>query len=374
MDATLEELWKKITFSEEEKGALSVNAQDVARSKEQAQFSLLFKLQTNREFNKEAFKSTIQQLWRGSQRVTIKDVGNNIFLAIFGTEEHMNDILDRSPWSFEKKLVMVKRFTNDPSPENVSFQRSPFWIRVFNIPIKSMNATVERYTANEIGVPLLVDAPKSGLAWGPFLCIRVDIDITKPLMRGKMLQVEGMEEGWVHFKYERLPIYCYRCGILGHQEREHNKAKRGCITIEEDNFQFGPWLRIVGTKSNQGKNFFNKTRSGVVEEDIDLESDEEEGGRQLSHIYRRQQIPSPISKPAGEIIVASSMEASAEISGCQVTSQAYPNLNSTDRLDSYPSNPEKPNSLSSSNSNQMDKPNQSNPEKNPSTIDINPKN
>ncbi|XP_075661571.1 uncharacterized protein LOC142631309 [Castanea sativa] len=261
MDATLEELWKKFTLSEEEKGVL--------------------------EFNKEAFKSTIQQLWRGSQQVTIKDVRNNIFTAIFETEEHMNDILDRSMWSFDKRLVMVKRFTNDASLENVSIQRSLFWIRVFNIPIKSMNATVGRYIANEIGVPLLVDAPKSGLAWGPFLRIRVDIDITKPLMRGKMLQVEGMEEGWVHFKYKRLPIYCYWCGILGHEERECNKAKRGCITVEEDDFQFGPWLRVVGTKSNQGKNSFNKTRSGVVEEDIDLESDEEEGGRQLSHISCR---------------------------------------------------------------------------------------
>ena len=51
------------------------------------------------------------------------------------------------------------------------------------------------YIDNEIGVPLLVDAPKSGLAWGPFLCIRVDVDITKLLMRGKMIQIEGMEKG-----------------------------------------------------------------------------------------------------------------------------------------------------------------------------------
>ena len=92
----MEELWKKFTLSNEEKCVFSVNAQDVARSKEQVQFNLLFKLQTNRDFNKEVFKSTIQQLWRGSKRVIIKEVGHNLFLAIFDTEEHMNDILDRS--------------------------------------------------------------------------------------------------------------------------------------------------------------------------------------------------------------------------------------------------------------------------------------
>ena len=128
----------------------------------------------------------------------------------------MNDILDRSPWSFDKRLVLLKCFTSDVSSENVTFQRSPFWIRVFNTPIKSMNVIVGNYIANEIGIPLLVDAPKSGLAWGPFLRIRVDVHITKPLMRGKMIQIEGMEKGWVYFKYERLPIYYYQCGILGH--------------------------------------------------------------------------------------------------------------------------------------------------------------
>ena len=79
-----------------------------------------------------------------------------------------------------------------------------------------MNSCVVTRIANEIGVPILVDALKNGLAWGPFLRIQVDIDITKPLMRGKMIPIEGAEKVWVFFKYERLPTFCYRCGILGH--------------------------------------------------------------------------------------------------------------------------------------------------------------
>ena len=77
MDSSMEELWKKFSLLEEEKGILLVNSQDVAQSKEQAQFSLLFRLQTNKDFNKEAFKSTLQQLRRGSNRLTIKEVGSN---------------------------------------------------------------------------------------------------------------------------------------------------------------------------------------------------------------------------------------------------------------------------------------------------------
>ena len=117
----MEELWKKISLFEEEKGVLSIDYQDVERSKEHAQFSLLFQLQINKEFNKKAFKSTLQQLWKGSHRVTIKEVGNNLFLAVFVTEEHMMDVLNRSTWSFDKRLVLLKQFKGDLNLGNVKF-------------------------------------------------------------------------------------------------------------------------------------------------------------------------------------------------------------------------------------------------------------
>lgn len=104
---------------------------------------------------------------------------------------------------------------------------------------------------------------------------------------------------------------------MRHQERECHKAKKGCITAEDDDYQFGPWLRVVGPKFNRGRNSFSKTKSGEVEDDIDLEYDEEEGDRQLSPTPHRQQIPPPISKSFGKITAAISLDDSAEILGCQ---------------------------------------------------------
>ena len=194
------------------------------------------------------FKSTVQKLWCGLHGATIKEVGNNLFLAIFISEEDMVEVLDKITWTFDRRLILLKQFKGDLSLGNVSFQYSPFWIWVFNIPIKSMNSFVGTRIANEIGVSILVDASKSGLAWGPFLRIWVDIDITKPLMRGKIIQIEGAEKCWVFFKYERLPTFCYRCGILGHQDRECCKVHRGSLSIDEDELQFGPWMRAIAPK------------------------------------------------------------------------------------------------------------------------------
>ena len=99
----------------------------------------------------------------------------------------------------------------------------------------------------------MVDAPKSGLACGPFLHIRVDIDITKPLMRGKMIHIEYVEEGWVFFKYERLPIDCYHCGILGHQDCKCQNIKKGFFSLDDEDFQFGPYLHAMPPKFSQEK-------------------------------------------------------------------------------------------------------------------------
>lgn len=39
-------------------------------------------------------------------------------------------------------------------------------------------------------------------------------------MRGKKLTIEDGESRWINFKYERLPNFYYRCGMLNHALKE----------------------------------------------------------------------------------------------------------------------------------------------------------
>ena len=64
-------------------------------------------------------------------------------------------------------------------------------------------------------------------------------------MRGKILQIEGLNIGWVYFQYERLPIFCYRCGILGHNEQECPQRKTRLLSTENEDFLYGHGLRAV---------------------------------------------------------------------------------------------------------------------------------
>jgi hypothetical protein len=55
---------------------------------------------------------------------------------------------------------------------------------------------------------------------GPWMRVRVLIDITKPLCRGRKVTLEDGTTHWVSFKYEQLPNFCYWCGKLTHGDKD----------------------------------------------------------------------------------------------------------------------------------------------------------
>ena len=58
------------------------------------------------------------------------------------------------------------------------------------------------------------------LMGGNFLCVHVEIDVLKPLCRGRRVALDDNEEIWVSFKYEKLPNFYYWCGLISHDGKD----------------------------------------------------------------------------------------------------------------------------------------------------------
>lgn len=70
-----------------------------------------------------------------------------------------------------------------------------------------------------IGNVVKMDVDHDGKASGAYLRGRVSIEIDKPLRRGVLLRMSKAEEPkWFEAQYEKLPFYCFSCGLLGHSE------------------------------------------------------------------------------------------------------------------------------------------------------------
>ena len=54
------------------------------------------------------------------------------------------------------------------------------------------------------------------------------------IYRGHKVVFEDGKEGWVAFKYEKLPNFCYWCGLVSHDDKdcEHWLSSKGTLSIK----------------------------------------------------------------------------------------------------------------------------------------------
>ena len=77
------------------------------------------------------------------------------------------------------------------------------------------------------------------------------MEIAKPLMRGCIIQVEDDKPVWVDFRYEHLPIFCYKCGLLGHSSSDCITGRGSSRTSVFDRDQYGSWLHALPARHYQ---------------------------------------------------------------------------------------------------------------------------
>ena len=72
---------------------------------------------------------------------------------------------------------------------------------------------------NSMGRFIEIDKRANQSKQAKFMRIRVDLPIDKPLRRGGNVVGMDGDKYWVHYKYERLPTFCFLCGKMGHDDK-----------------------------------------------------------------------------------------------------------------------------------------------------------
>lgn len=242
MNEELEAMWSKLSFTEEEGEGIELGSDTTRAAKEVGKNSAIMKIMTLRFISLDTLRKNLRMLWRTNKWVNISELEAELFLVEFGDEKDKKKVLDMSPWSFEKQLVIIQEFEGEQIPKEMEVKWSPFWIQIFNLPLMNRTKETGWVIGSSLGDVMEVDVPDSGVNWGKCLRVRVWIDATKKLIRGKRITIEGSESRWVQFKYEQLPNFCYRCGLLNHALKDCLATSGNGRTVEEG-LQYGAWLR-----------------------------------------------------------------------------------------------------------------------------------
>ena len=181
---------------------------------------LVGKLLTNRLFNKEAMLSTLKVVWKISRNVKVTVLESNLFIFKFASLKDKQRVIDGSPWSFNKNLVVFKDYNGDLRGLDYKFETAQFWVRVYGFPLRMLTKQCATIISSKLG-----ELIQTNIGNSDFLRLQVNMDVTKPLR--KFITVTGgvgKGEIWGRLGYERLLTFCYECGVIGHNEYKCEQA------------------------------------------------------------------------------------------------------------------------------------------------------
>lgn len=256
MEFEVVERLKSFSLSTKETQGVELVEKDVSVGMEEAQRSIIGKIYGEKRAHFVGIRSMLMKLWAHKGLCKVLALAPNVFQFIFQEVANRDDILQGRPWLFDNQLLVLQPWSEILSWKDDSFNVSPFWIQVWHIPPQWFSIATGKKIGNMLGVTRDVLSVEAGGREDRHLKIQVELDLTKPLLRGTMLKYKNSER-WVDFRYESLPTFCFYCGQLGHNEKQCSRRKndltQNCLLKE----QFGYWLRAGNRKSegmgNRGK-------------------------------------------------------------------------------------------------------------------------
>ena len=233
---------QSLKLTKEEEEGIQLSTPSRAEWLEECQLSLFGKLLSNRQQNQRALNSTLWSAWKMGSDLRIVEVGNDILHFKFNSKYQMERVEKNGPWNFDNNLLLLCRWRKGLTAANIRFSHSPFWVQIWGIPFELMIEETGKAVGDKIGKLLEVDKRSWQLDQAKYMRVRVEIPLNKPLQRGRYLLNGEGEKVWVTFKYERLPTVCYKCGILGHDDRHCEEL--GLEQVTE--YQYDDWIRANG--------------------------------------------------------------------------------------------------------------------------------
>lgn len=244
--STLAGACASLSLDDDDSDPILIGDEGVCDLPENHNLVLVGRFATEKLIKFHAMRETMAATWRPGKGVNITEVTSNLFLFQFFHEVDVKRILEDGPWSFEQCLLVLEKLKPNVSPYNVPLKSAEFWVQAHNLPVNFFTHKVAEIIGGALGEFIMADKKNFEGSWKSFLRVIIRIDITLPLRRRMKMKRPSGEIFWIDFKFERLPNFCFLCGVIGHTERFCHLMFEG--VNEETKRPFGPFLRATGRR------------------------------------------------------------------------------------------------------------------------------
>ncbi|KAK9989295.1 hypothetical protein SO802_029534 [Lithocarpus litseifolius] len=221
MDADFFERLQNITLTADEEIDITVNPNHHTQALEECALSLFGRFLTDKPINIRAAKSLLRSIWKFGNDLKIVEVDDGLLQFRFKLENQLNWVLDKSPWSFDNHMLVLRKWTKGMTPRNVCFTHIPLWVQVWGLPFELLNEEVAQDIRKGLGTVVDIDNTAFYSDQARFLCICVDIPL------------------------------CFTCGKLGHEMKACHQKTANTGGTEHP---YDDWMRAGGKRRNDEGN------------------------------------------------------------------------------------------------------------------------
>lgn len=277
-------LWFTMSRGSSEEEVLDLDGGSSLARRSRPPICLVGRLCTDKGFNTYALIDVMVKAFKARKKVSAREWGNKLIIFTFDDGMDREWVLKNQPWHFDGNLFAIAALRGTEQPSSIVVNCASFWTRAYDLPIDCQSEKSIISLAQRIGKLEAYDPPIAH-NFGNYVRFKVEIDISKPLLKGLKIRFGG-EVLWIPLKYESLPFYCFCCGLVGHSFRMCDEYdKNECPAPSE--MEFGPFLKASPLKKSKGPRFASVTYNpGSSQGD---NSSTEQG----AHPMRPQQISFP---------------------------------------------------------------------------------
>ncbi|MFQ6666871.1 hypothetical protein Gotur_033076 [Gossypium turneri] len=197
----------EISLLSEELMQLSVKGSKVVPDEKP---TLICTIWTGKLYNPESFKAQMRSVWKTKKKFEIQLAGQNLYLIVFELEEDLELIMEGRPWLFRKSLILFDRLTHSVERSKICLNSTPVWLKIG----PCLPEFDKKDLLHAIGVTF-GGVIRSEIS-GEWCHLKINLNVQKPLRRGIFVSSDNRNQWWISFKYEKLPLFCFGCGRLGH--------------------------------------------------------------------------------------------------------------------------------------------------------------